>query len=68
MKIEELQKKIQAEGSYTCAHCKNSYPTNPGWDPVAEATELWGDLSKRDDQEILCDDCFNDFMKYQKMN
>ena len=64
MTKEELHKKNRESGRFTCHNCKHTYEINLEHDPLKEAKELFGDLSKRDDQVVLCDDCFNDFMGF----
>lgn len=66
MKIEELDKICKEQKKFTCSHCKKNYDINPEWDAASEAKELWGSHSERDDQVVLCDDCFNEFMEFKK--
>lgn len=60
--ISELKEKHRKEGKFECDGCHGLFDLNEDFDPTKEAEELWGEDSKRDDQIVYCDICFNDLM------
>ena len=52
--------------SYTCEACKETF--EKGWtdeEAQAEAEELWSKEALKD-KAIICDDCYNEFLKWYK--
>lgn len=52
--------------TYICAHCKGEFLFSIGGDERAheEAKELWGEDGHATDMDIVCDDCFKEFMDW----
>lgn len=53
-------------GSYICEHCKGTFKRiRPDSEALEESKEIWGEL-KKEDLSVICDECYNDFMKWYR--
>lgn len=55
--------------SYTCARCGGTFEKQVSdEDAIAEALSLWTPETLADEQAIVCDPCFEEFMAWARVN
>ena len=55
--------------SYTCGRCGGTFEkTWSDEEALAEAESLWTPETMADEQAVICDDCFREFMEWAKVN
>lgn len=54
---------------YTCDHCGGSFEkVRSDEEAMAEAESLWTPETMADDQAIICDPCFREFIAWASVN
>lgn len=55
--------------SYSCGRCGETFEkVRSDEEALAEAHSIWTPETMAHPQIIICDDCFNEFMKWAKIN
>lgn len=54
--------------SYTCDRCGGAFEkARSDEDAMAEANSLWTPETMADEQAVICDDCFQEFIAWAKV-
>lgn len=57
------------DATYTCARCGGSFEkTRSDEEAMAEARQLWTPETMAHPQALICDDCFQEFIAWAKVN
>ena len=55
----------------TCAACKEEFLADPSWtdeDAAKEMVEVWGEGARAEEFEVVCEDCYREFLVWMKAN
>ncbi|HKZ87353.1 MAG TPA: hypothetical protein VJ793_27320 [Anaerolineae bacterium] len=51
---------------YTCSHCRKELVSETSEEEaLAEERELWGFNEEPDNRDVLCEDCFQEFLAWR---
>jgi len=61
---------VSGEGeSFTCARCGVTHEkVRSDEEAIAEAESLWTPETMAEPQAVICDDCFQEFMEWARVN
>ena len=55
--------------SYTCERCSGTFKkVRSDEEAMAEADSLWTPETMADEQAVICDDCFREFIAWAQVN